>query len=179
MEREDMSISELAERVGVSQRTIRYYIEEGLLPAPIGVGGRQQTFSHEHEIRLRAAKRLRDLGFTVSGARAVLARTPVKELETRLEELSQLQPGEPIGAVWDLWAAPPSPRVAETSVSFGAPRERWAHAREREKEAESSWRRVALAPGVELHYQPSANEQRDRAIGAIAQDAMKRLAAFD
>jgi len=171
-----MSISELAERVGVSQRTIRYYIEEGLLPGPLGLGGKQQTFGHEHEIRLRAAKRLRDLGFTVSGARAVLARTPLKELETRLEELSQQQPGEPLGAVWDLWAAPPSPRALQTGARV---EERLAYPGDTEGEAESSWRRVALAPGVELHYQPSANEQRDRAIRAIAQDAMKRLAPFD
>ncbi|MDP9381147.1 MAG: MerR family DNA-binding transcriptional regulator [Chloroflexota bacterium] len=33
---EVMGISELAERAGVSLRTVRYYVSEGLLPPPGG-----------------------------------------------------------------------------------------------------------------------------------------------
>ena len=34
----EYSISELAEEAGVSTRTIRYYVSEGLLPPPVGAG---------------------------------------------------------------------------------------------------------------------------------------------
>lgn len=40
-------IEELAERAGVSRRTVRYYVQRGLLPAPTGVGrGRHYTEAH-------------------------------------------------------------------------------------------------------------------------------------
>ena len=32
------NIDELADLGGVSRRTVRYYVQEGLLPAPLGVG---------------------------------------------------------------------------------------------------------------------------------------------
>jgi DNA-binding transcriptional MerR regulator len=37
-EQRDFSISELADEAGVSTRTIRYYVSEGLLPPPVGAG---------------------------------------------------------------------------------------------------------------------------------------------
>ena len=39
----EYSISELAEAAGVSTRTIRYYVSEGLLPPPVGSGTRTST----------------------------------------------------------------------------------------------------------------------------------------
>jgi DNA-binding transcriptional MerR regulator len=40
-------IDELAARGGVSRRTVRYYVERGLLPAPTGVGrGKHYTEAH-------------------------------------------------------------------------------------------------------------------------------------
>jgi DNA-binding transcriptional MerR regulator len=32
------AIGDLAELAGVSRRTIRYYVQEGLVPAPLGLG---------------------------------------------------------------------------------------------------------------------------------------------
>jgi hypothetical protein len=38
------------------------------------------------------------------------------------------------------------------------------------------WRRVALAPGVELHYQPSGDRRRDAAIARLIRAAAGLLA---
>jgi len=41
------NVDELAERAGVSRRTVRYYIQRGLLPPPLGLGrGKHYTESH-------------------------------------------------------------------------------------------------------------------------------------
>jgi len=50
-------IAELAERGGVSRRTVRYYVQRGLLPPPTGVGrGKHYTEAH-----LEALVRVREL----------------------------------------------------------------------------------------------------------------------
>src|SRR5512138_508914 len=49
------SAEELAERANVSRRTVRYYVQRGLLPAPLGLGrGKHYTEAHlECLIRIR------------------------------------------------------------------------------------------------------------------------------
>lgn len=50
-------VEELAERAGVSRRTVRYYVQRGLLPAPRGLGrGKHYTQAH-----LAALVRIREL----------------------------------------------------------------------------------------------------------------------
>ena len=61
---EEFWISELADRTGVSTRTIRYYIEEGLLPQP-EVRGKYAVFTTEYLLRLRLIKILKP-GFHVA-----------------------------------------------------------------------------------------------------------------
>ena len=51
-----LSIDELADRAEVSRRTVRFYVQRGLLPAPRGLGrGRHYDASHLHALmRIRA-----------------------------------------------------------------------------------------------------------------------------
>jgi DNA-binding transcriptional MerR regulator len=53
-----MGIAELARRAGVTPRTIRYYVAEGLLPAPAGRGQRR-AYGPEHLDRLEAIRELK------------------------------------------------------------------------------------------------------------------------
>lgn len=46
-ERPIYGVEELAERAGVSRRTVRYYVQRGLLPPPTGLGrGKHYTEQH-------------------------------------------------------------------------------------------------------------------------------------
>jgi DNA-binding transcriptional MerR regulator len=69
-------VEELAERAGVSRRTVRYYVQRGLLPAPLGVG-RGKHYSEQHLstlVRIRDQQAegvsLEDIAARVSGAPA-------------------------------------------------------------------------------------------------------------
>ena len=53
-----MTIQELAERARVTTRTIRYYTEQGLLPAP--ERGRPARYTEEHLQRLELIRRLKE-----------------------------------------------------------------------------------------------------------------------
>ena len=99
------NIDELADLGGVSRRTVRYYVQEGLLPAPFGVG-RGRHYGQAHLDRLLEVKAQQEAGLSLDDIRS--RRTP--------------QPG----------GGKPSPRPPQP-----LPR--------------STWRRLELAPGVELH----------------------------
>jgi hypothetical protein len=99
------NIDELADLGGVSRRTVRYYVQEGLIPAPLGVG-RGRHYGPSHLERLLEVKARQEAGLSLDQIRA--RRTPA--------------PG----------SSRPEPRPPQPF-----PR--------------STWRRLTLAPGVELH----------------------------
>ena len=53
----ELGVDELAERAGVSRRTVRYYVQRGLLPPPQGLG----RGKHYAEAHLNALIRIREL----------------------------------------------------------------------------------------------------------------------
>jgi DNA-binding transcriptional MerR regulator len=99
------SIDELADLGGVSRRTVRFYVQEGLLPSPLGVG-RGSHYDQSHLDRLLQVKAEQEAGRSLDDIRV------------------RLRPSSGAGR-----------HVAEPSQSV--PR--------------SAWRRLELAPGVELH----------------------------
>jgi DNA-binding transcriptional MerR regulator len=100
------AIGDLADLGGVSRRTVRYYVQEGLLPAPYGVG-RGNHYGPEHLDQLLRVKALQEAGRTLDDIREALNR------------------GRGRRALAQLDAPEPPPRTL--------------------------WRRLTLAPGVELH----------------------------
>lgn len=99
------NIDELADLGGVSRRTVRYYVQEGLLPAPLGVG-RGRHYGQAHLDRLLEVKAQQEAGLSLDEIRA--------------------------GRV-------PRSRVGSSP------------ARALDVPARTTWRRLTLAPGVELH----------------------------
>jgi hypothetical protein len=63
------NIADLAGLGGVSRRTVRYYVQEGLLPAPHGVG-RGNHYGQEHLDRLLAVKAMQEKGWSLERIRA-------------------------------------------------------------------------------------------------------------
>lgn len=72
-------VEELAERGGVSRRTVRYYIQRGLLPPPAGLG-RGKHYGEQH---LSALVRIRELQE---------AAVPLDAIAARLEAPPRSQP---------------------------------------------------------------------------------------
>lgn len=60
-----LTADEVAERTGVTVRTIRYYQSEGLLPAPVR-HGREVRYNEEHLARLELITRLQERGLRLS-----------------------------------------------------------------------------------------------------------------
>lgn len=97
------SIQELADLGDVSRRTVRYYVQEGLIPPPNGVG-RGRHYDQTHLDRLLEVKAMQASGRSLDEIRAPASRRPAH-----------------------MEASAPDPLHA------------------------SAWRRLTLAPGLELH----------------------------
>ena len=66
-------VEELAALGGVTRRTVRYYVQEGLLPASLGVG-RGRHYGEEHLDRLQVVKGLQEKGLSLDEVRRELER---------------------------------------------------------------------------------------------------------
>jgi DNA-binding transcriptional MerR regulator len=139
-------LDELAQRAGVSARTVRYYVQRGLLPAP-EFRGPDTAYTDEHLARLRAIRVLQD------------RHLPLDAIEAALQTRS-------VAAV---------ARIAEGEVPAdllgpAAP----APAPDRD-EAPSRWERHGLAPGLELHVDEAASEEVRALAEALRREAAKHL----
>lgn len=67
-----MHIGELAERTGLSLRTIRHYDDVGLLPATARTDGGFRVFSADDVERLMVIKQMKPLGFSLEEMAEIL-----------------------------------------------------------------------------------------------------------
>ncbi|MFC1947870.1 MerR family transcriptional regulator [Chloroflexota bacterium] len=86
MSKKQYSIEELSELTGFSRRTIRYYIQEGLLEPPAG-RGRGGFYYDSHLQKLRQIKSFQDRGLTLAA----------------IGELLQAEESEPAVSYRDIW----------------------------------------------------------------------------
>jgi DNA-binding transcriptional MerR regulator len=181
-------ISELAALTGVSTRTIRYYIQEGLLPQP-EIRGKYAVFTDEYMHRLRLIKYLKDAYLPLNKIKDLLDSLPESEVVPLLNKFEV----DPVSALSSLQALPvfnqesPNalyPEMAENQalkyiqqVRANRPirEERIELNRSMPKPAEPAkrsptgeeWRRVVLAPGVELHIRQPVSARAQRLIDRL------------
>ena len=79
------TISQLAERAGVTPRTIRYYTAEGLLPRP-DARGQYALYGPEHLLRLQLIARLKDAYLPLGEIKARIQHLDVDQIRALLEE---------------------------------------------------------------------------------------------
>ncbi len=86
---DQLLIHELAERAGVSVRTIRYYIAEGLLPAPT-TRGRYAYYSQEYLDLIELIRRLKEAYLPLREIRSLVLSLPPNKVRAVLEESAGL-----------------------------------------------------------------------------------------
>ena len=171
-EPEEYSIQQLAQKAGVSVRTIRFYISEGLLAAP-PTRGKYSVYNDEYLDRLELIRRLKD------------SFLPLKAIRDRVTGLS-----------WDevkqALAQPPTPALDREESASGESALRYlsryltaspaAAPRVSAKRAPApppeSWERLTLAPGIELHIRSDASPAHQRLARQIEEYAKKLFNAI-
>lgn len=128
-------VDELARAAGTSVRTIRYYVQRGLLPPP-EFRGKDTAYGHEHLVRLRAIRRLQQAYLPLDEIAAGLAGKTPEEIE-RLADGRGAPPAR-AGAAGPAAARGSGPAAPSPSARDDRP----LHWR--------TWHRVEIAPGIEL-----------------------------
>jgi Ca-activated chloride channel family protein len=139
MTRKEWKLTELAEAAGVSPRTVRYYVQRGLLPAP-PFRGPDTVYGEEHLVRLRAIRVLQARFLPLDAIQVELQRLSPEALRS----LADSERGPPPPAL-----APPPPHSAAEQAPQAAPA----------PPAVTRWQRWELAPGLELHLAEGADEK--------------------
>jgi DNA-binding transcriptional MerR regulator len=180
------TLTELSDLAGVTPRTIRYYLAQGLLPT-VGVSGPGAKYDDTHLARLRLIKRLQREHQPLAEIRRQLASlddaavlaiaaepAPAPPTDSALDYIRRItapahQASEPRARY--LRAYEPSPHLSEAPAPTAPP-----PAPDQAPRLErSQWERLSLAPDVELHIrrplQRSTAKRVDRLI-EIARDLL-------
>ena len=108
-------VEQLATLGGVTRRTVRFYVQEGLLPPPLGLG-RGDHYTQDHLERLILVRELQERGLTIAQIRSELERPAgsaapdASWLKVPRESWSRvhLMPGVELNVSGDIRLPPPS-----------------------------------------------------------------------
>jgi len=169
---EELSIGDLAKLTGVTPRTIRYYVELGLLPPPHGAG-RSAGYGPEHINRLETIKKLQHARLSLDEIREQLASMPAETQEFLAASAVQL------GSASDYLATlrDQVPAVArEPSTHYLAkpppPSQRG------DAYVGEPWTRIPLSEDVELHVRRRGS-RIDKRIYRLVKEAQRILREED
>ena len=145
-------LPDLADRAGVSIRTVRYYIQQGLLPKP-EARGPGAHYKDEHLDRLLLIKRLQKEHLPLAEIRRAIE-------SGRVENAAPQSARDYVRSV--LGKSSVDAVISEPQASYSYPTETIA--------TRSQWERIAVAPDVELHVRRplarTVNKQVERLIDA-------------
>lgn len=167
------TIQELAERCGVTPRTIRFYIEEGLLPPPLQEG-RIGLYTDEHVERLELIRRLKEAFLPLREIHRLVNSLSSAEIRALLETLPRAPHAAPseeaescavgqsaldyirssqkgVSREEDTTSSPQSYHEARTVLLRKARREQLAP----DDEEFARWQRIIIVPGLEIHIRES------------------------
>ena len=156
-EAETYDLNELSERAGVTPRTVRYYIQQGLLPAP-DAQGPATRYGQGHLDRLLLIRQLQREHQPLAEIRAQLgglrdedvSRVLSKSRPTKRPSSAVDYVRSVLGGSATLNRAAPAALVAEPSRSSSP--------------SKSQWERISLAPDVELHVRRPLTRDANRRV---------------
>jgi DNA-binding transcriptional MerR regulator len=129
---ETYKLEELAKAAGTSPRTVRYYVQRGLLPPPV-FKGKDSAYGKDHIVRLRAIKKLQGDYLPLDAIAAELEGKSIDEIEA----ISKSAP-----------RPAPSSDVTPQEIVIATPLVR-----------ADSWRRHEIARGLEIHLADDASSE--------------------
>jgi hypothetical protein len=135
-----------AARAALSARGVRFYVANGLLDRPEG-RGTAATYGYRHLLQLLAIKIRQREGQTLDVIKRELAQVTGDALERRVAQ-----------ALAPVLGPTPSPVAAEASAQEASP--------------DTLWRRLAIAPGVELLLRSDAAAPGSEAVRRAVRSAL-------
>jgi len=163
------SLNDLAALGDVTPRTIRYYIAQGLLPAPsqVGPGAR---YGDRHLDRTRLIKLLQREHLPLAEIRTRLAKMDDRQVAQLAQTpYAKQASGSAVDYVQSVLREPRPPMAAQTPASFrmmavDVPQPVLAPSSVPDR---SQWDRITLTPDVELHVRRPLTRHHNRLVDRL------------
>jgi len=156
---ESLTLQEICDLASVSSRTVRYYIQQGLLP-PADRAGPGATYGQGHLDRLHLILKLKS------------QHLPLSEISRRLTGLSDADILSLLKGAAPVHATSAADYVAAVLSGTSAPvRGPTQHKASPPKAARSSWERHTICPEVEVHIKRPLSREDDRRVKALLRHA--------
>lgn len=126
-------LDELAKAAGTSARTVRYYVQRGLLPPPV-FKGKDSAYGRDHLVRLQAIKKLQGDYLPLDAIAAELEGKATEDIEAIAKSAPRPVPSPDV--------RPPQQIVVTTPLVRA-----------------DSWRRHEIARGLEIHLADDASTE--------------------
>ena len=157
-------IDELARASGMSVRTVRYYVQRGLLPAA-AFRGKDTAYDHGHLVRLRAIRRLQEAFFPLEAIAVELDGRTAHEIEAIADgRVALVSPVDDDDTSTSTSTVTSTSTAASTTTSREARHEDDRGRAEIARQASRLYRRIDLFPGVELTV---AEDAPDRSVSLV------------
>jgi len=191
---DSFDLTELSTAAGVTPRTVRYYVQQGLLPSP-GTRGPGTRYEQAHLDRLQLIRRLQRQHLPLAEIRRrleALDDTGVREaLATPVDQTEPPPRSSAVDYVRDLLSGrsalttmhalePPSAPGSPAPPPAGSPAVFAAHLGEagspraplqQSRPTRSTWDRIPLAPDVELHVRRPLSREQNRQVERLIEAA--------
>jgi DNA-binding transcriptional MerR regulator len=161
----ELTLPELADRAGITPRTIRYYIQIGLLPSP-GTSGPGPHYDESYLDRVRLIKRLQRAHMPLAEIRKQLAEIDDQAVHGLVQSFQQVKSGQ----------------VSESALSYVRPLLAASLPRDLAsieppevplQPTHSQWDRIALSPDIEVHVQRPLSRRTNRVLDEIIRHAQR------
>lgn len=150
-------LNELCQLVGVTPRTVRYYIQQGLLPSP-GASGPGAHYGQAHLDRLHLIRKLQK------------EHLPLAEIRQRLEEMDDPAVARALGQ------EPPAPHASAADyvkrlLEGQAPSRPTPTGSPSRGGERSSWDRIRIDADVEIHVRRPLTRDQNRRVERLLEQA--------
>lgn len=165
-------LTELSDRARVTPRTVRYYIQQGLLRAP-GITGPGAKYGEDHLNRLRLIRRLQQIHLPLAEIRRRLEMLSDPEVRDLLAEDLKVSGARTRSSesaadyARGLLSAMVAPGSARLGSSVQAPTPPAAD--------RSQWERISLTPDLELHVRRPLSREHNKLVDRLLAYARRFL----
>jgi len=170
IEDEELTLKELVEESGVSERTVRYYMANGIIP-PAPRSGPGVRYPRGHLTRLRLVRRWQEENLPLEQIRKLLADLTDVEVERLYQKEVRTPEPEPEarGSAADyvkkaLARSATRPRMP-TQLPLDEPTEAPV--------ARSTWERYVVDDDVEIHVRRPLSTPQNRRVDALLKEARR------
>lgn len=197
---DELTLEDLAQRSGLSLRTLRYYMQEGLLPGP-ETRGKYARYSQQHLDRLELIRRMKNLHLPLQEIRQLIDNMTPEEM-SRLRNY-QDQVAAEFGVQKPAMPAKDQPARSSSALDYihsirdgrenlrafalnknavmpvkepdAGLYQKAMPAQAQPPAKQETWRRIQLADGIELNVRETDDQQQQQQLEQLIQSVKKLI----